>query len=289
MAVAYVYDCMDELAAFAKAPPSMVEAERQLLNQCDLVFAGGRSLFEAKRKLHPSVYEFPSSVDLEHFRRARSIQPDPIDQAQIPHPRLGFYGVIDERLDSSLIQQVATEHPDWHFILVGPIFDSKVERQTLPDGRNVHYLGTKEYKDLPLYLSGWDVAMLPFAHNESTRYISPTKTPEYLAAGKRVVSTSIRDVVHPYGDEGLVSIADSPEAFGEAIQQCLDGSSELDREMVDSFLADRSWDRTWAEMEALIRVGIEDRHASGCKGRYTNQHLGQASVPAPLSRRLEVA
>ena len=245
-----VYDCMDELSAFRGAPPWLRERENELLARANLVFTGGQSLYEAKVSRHPHVYAFPSSVDAAHFAQARTPQPAPPDQATIPHPRLGFFGVIDERMDLALIEAVATARPDWHLVLIGPT--AKVNPTDLPQGENMHYLGMKGYDDLPAYLAGWDVALLPFARNESTRFISPTKTPEYLAAGVPVVSTSIRDVVRPYGEMGLVGIADEPEAFVAAIERALreDASARLAR--VDTLLAHNSWDHTFAAMLRLI-------------------------------------
>ena len=193
-----VYDCMDELSAFRGAPPGLQAAEASLLQRADLVFTGGRSLHEAKRRSHPSVHLFPSSIDVQHFGRARSPQPERVDQASLDWPRLGYCGVIDERMDLALLSEVAAMRPMWQFVMLGPVV--KINEADLPRRPNIHYLGMKTYKDLPAYLAGWDIAMLPFALNESTRFISPTKTPEYLAAGLPTISTSVRDVVSPYGE-----------------------------------------------------------------------------------------
>lgn len=188
--VATVYDCMDELSAFRGAAPELQAREIELLQRADVVFTGGQSLYELKRTQHPKVSSFPSSVDVPHFRGAREPQAEPPDQAAIPHPRLGFYGVIDERMDLELLAGIAASRPDWHLVIIGPTV--KIDADVLPDNDNIHYLGSKSYDELPTYLSGWDVAILPFAQNDATRFISPTKTPEYLAGGKPVVSTSIR-------------------------------------------------------------------------------------------------
>jgi UDP-galactopyranose mutase len=247
---ATVFDCMDELSAFHGAPPELLKHESELLNRADLVFTGGQSLYEAKRERHRRVYAFPSSVDVPHFRSARREKADPGDQAGIPHPRLGFFGVVDERMDLALLDAVAASRPDWHLVILGPCV--KIDPATLPRRANIHYLGMKKYEELPAYLSGWDVALLPFAKNDSTKFISPTKTPEYLAAGRPVVSTSVRDVVRPYGDQGMVYIADGADGFVQAIEQALAPPPPGWRERVDHFLSDMSWDRTWAEMSSLI-------------------------------------
>ena len=170
-----VFDCMDELSGFAGAPPEMLGMEDELLRRADVVFTGGQSLYEAKASRHRNIHAFPSSVDVSHFMRARGATPDPDDQVFVPRPRLGYFGVIDERMDLALIDAVARRRPDWHWVFIGPT--AKIDPQSLPQGPNIHYLGMKPYDVLPDYLSGWDVAVLPFAHNAATRFISPTKTP----------------------------------------------------------------------------------------------------------------
>jgi UDP-galactopyranose mutase len=248
--LATIYDCMDELSAFKFAPPELVEREAELFRRADLVFTGGQSLYEVKRDQHRAVYAFPSSIDASHFAQARSALAEPEDQQGIPHPRLGFFGVIDERMDIELLDALAAARPDWHLVLVGPIV--KIDESELPHRPNIHYLGGKSYGELPGYLAGWDVALLPFARNDSTRFISPTKTPEYLAAGKPVVSTSIRDVVRPYGEMGLVRIADRPREFIECVEQALGEDSAPRLAAVDAFLSQTSWDHTWGRMSELI-------------------------------------
>jgi UDP-galactopyranose mutase len=248
--VATIYDCMDELSAFAGAPPALRELEAELFRRADVVFTGGQSLYESKSRQHRNVHAFPSSVDVPHFARAREIAEDPPDQAGIPHPRLGYAGVIDERIDRDLLAGLAAARPDWQIVMVGPVV--KIDPASLPSHPNIHYLGGKAYGDLPAYMSGWDVALMPFARNESTRFISPTKTPEYLAAGRPVVSTSIRDVVRPYGEMGLVRIADEPQAFVAAAEASMAEDSTERLAKADDFLSRLSWDRTWADMAAQI-------------------------------------
>jgi UDP-galactopyranose mutase len=246
-----VYDCMDELSAFKGAPPELLQRERELFTKSDLVYTGGQSLYEAKRDKHPHVFAFPSSIEHSHFAQARNAVTEPQDQAAIPHLRFGFYGVVDERFDLDLLKGVAEARPDWHYIILGPVV--KINPNSLPQADNIHYLGMKSYQELPQYLSGWDIAMLPFAMNESTKFISPTKTPEYLAAGKPVVSTPIRDVVRPYGDNGLVRIANDAESFIKASEQVLEDAKHPDwLAKVDQFLSENSWDKTWAKMAHFI-------------------------------------
>ncbi|MBD0284551.1 MAG: glycosyltransferase family 1 protein [Flavisolibacter sp.] len=249
--VVTVYDCMDELSAFKFAPAELKILEKELMKKADLVFTGGYSIYESKKNDHKHIFPFPSSIDKEHFAQARNILNDPLDQKNIPHPRFGFYGVIDERLDIELIGEVAKAKPDWQFIIIGPVV--KIDPQSLPRLSNIHYLGGKNYKELPHYLAGWDVAMIPFAMNESTRFISPTKTPEYLAAGKPVISAPIRDVIAPYGENKLVRIAANAKQFirhAETLLKRKNNKRWLTN--VDAFLAGISWDKTWSQMAKHI-------------------------------------
>jgi UDP-galactopyranose mutase len=251
---AVVYDCMDELSAFAGAPQRLRDLEHDLFARADVVFTGGQSLYEAKRSRHANVHAFPSSVDVAHFATARACGVDRSDQAAIPRPRIGFFGVIDERMDYELLRGIAAARPAWQLVLVGPT--AKVDPATLPHAPNIHYLGAKSYAELPSYIAGWDVAMLPFARNEATRFISPTKTPEYLAAGRPVVSTSIKDVVRPYGQQGLARIADTVDDFVAAVEAALVEDSTERILAADAFLTRTSWDGTWTRMRQLILDAI---------------------------------
>ena len=254
-----IFDCMDELSAFKNAPQEMKDREAELLRRADLVFTGGQSLFEAKSGRHSDLHVFPSSIEFEHFAQARTHRSEPADQAHIAHPRIGFCGVIDERMDIRLLADTATLRPDYQFIMIGPVV--KIDSADLPKHANIHYLGGKSYKELPSYMAGWDVAMLPFAHNESTRFISPTKTPEYLAAGKPVVSTSITDVVRPYGVQRMVRIADTAQDFVQQIELALvrDARDADWKERVDKALAQNSWDLTYKRMRDLIERRISGK------------------------------
>lgn len=254
--VAIVYDCKDELSAFKFAPPELKLLEQELFKKAHLVFTGGNNLYEAKKTQHHNIYSFPSSIDKAHFKSARSNQLEFADQAAVPYPRLGFYVVIDERFDIELIRQAADAKPDWHFVLVGPVI--KIDAATLPQNKNIHYLGGKSYDELPTYLGGWDIALIPFAINESTRFISPTKTPEYLAGGKPVISTAIADVVNPYHDLGLVHIIQNAT---ELIMMASLELSITDKTewlaQVDKYLGAISWDATWARMDELMQNEID--------------------------------
>ncbi|MGZ8408024.1 MAG: NAD(P)-binding protein, partial [Caulobacteraceae bacterium] len=251
-----VYDCMDELSHFKGAPPELAGLERELMAMADVVFTGGYSIYEAKRLRHANIHPFPSSVDRKHFAQARETQADPEDQANIPHPRFGFYGVVDERMDIELLDAIAAARPGWSLVVIGPVV--KIDEADLPRRPNIHYLGGKSYEDLPRYLSGWDVALMPFAINDSTKFISPTKTPEYLAGGKPVVSTPITDVARHYGDLKGVKIAGVADAFitacGEALALTREPESWLPD--VDKALAELSWEQTFTRMAGLIDQAV---------------------------------
>ena len=275
-ASAVVYDCMDELSAFRFAPESLRRNEADLLAAADVVFTGGHSLYEAKRVQHDNIHPFPSSVDARHFAQARAAQADSADQAAIPHPRFGYYGVIDERLDLDLIRDMAAAHPDWQIVMLGPV--AKIADADLPRAANIHWLGQKQYADLPAYLSGWDVALMPFAINEATRFISPTKTPEYLAGGRPVVSTAIRDVIRQYGETEAVRIAADRPGFIAACTDALAmarGSSTGWRDAADHMLATLSWDATFRHMNRLVTEAAAARV----------ERRGEDRFPAPGIRR----
>lgn len=273
-----VFDCMDELSAFRNAPQEMKDLEAELLQRAGLVFTGGQSLFEVKAGRHDDIHAFPSSIDYAHFASARALSNEPADQANIPHPRAGFAGVIDERMDIDLLASVARLRPDIHFVMVGPVV--KIDPASLPQSQNIHYLGSKSYRELPSYLAGWDAAMLPFAHNESTRFISPTKTPEYLAAGKPVVSTSITDVVRPYATQKLVRIADTAEEFAAALDLALNVDAHDSRwaERRDAFLSQNSWDITFRRMYDLIGNRCLTRTVNGLSSGVSVHALESASL-----------
>ncbi|MBA2466007.1 MAG: glycosyltransferase [Sphingomonas sp.] len=252
-ASAIVYDCMDELSKFRFAPAKLLKLEQELIDKADLMFTGGSSLFEAKKDRHHSVHLFPSSVDRPHFTKARAGLFDPADQEELPHPRFGYYGVIDERFDIELLDKIAAMRPDWSFVMLGPVV--KIAEDELPRRPNIHYLGSKTYEQLPCYLGGWDVALMPFAMNDSTQFISPTKTPEYLAGGKPVVSTPVKDVVRHYGHLEAVEIAGDAESFVAGCDKALALSRDRRGKWLaeaDLMLSSSSWDTTQARMAGLI-------------------------------------
>jgi glycosyltransferase involved in cell wall biosynthesis len=256
-----VYDCMDELSCFLKAPRQLLQRESALLRVADLVFTGGPSLYEAKRPFHNSVHCFPSSVDASHFGKACDPSIEHRSQKKLARPRLGFFGVLDERLDLELLEAMAKAHPEWQIVLVGPVV--KISPEVLPRLKNIHYLGKQQYAELPSYLCGWDVCLIPFALNEATRFISPTKTLEYMAAEKPIVSTPITDVEKPYGE--IVLIGRATGEFITACEKALAMSNDERRRLVYSMrhvLARTSWDATVAAMDALINEALARKTTS---------------------------
>jgi glycosyltransferase involved in cell wall biosynthesis len=248
-----IYDCMDELAAFKNPPKQLVQRESALLNIADLCFTGGPSLYNSKKERHANAHCFSSSVDAKHFQQARDRSNSHPDQANIPHPRLGFYGVIDERFDIDMIRDMAAARPDWQIVLVGPVV--KIDPAHLPQAANIHYMGQRGYNDLPKFLAGWDVCLLPFALNESTKFISPTKVLEYMAAELPSVSTPITDVKVPYSH--VVEIAEGSQEFIAACDRMLALSDAQKADLAErmrAVVAQTSWDKTAAQMHHLIQT-----------------------------------
>jgi glycosyltransferase involved in cell wall biosynthesis len=247
-----VYDCMDELSAFKGASPSLLLQEKKLFRLADVVFTGGRSLYEEKCKYHNNVYCFPSSVDVEHFgNTVKKSTLVPHDLLSISQPIIGFHGVIDERLDLELIAATAKEVPFVSFVFIGPIV--KISADELPQLPNVHYLGIKPYESLPSYLKGMKITIMPFALNKSTQFISPTKTLEYMAALKPIISTPIKDVEKTYPNE--VAIVRTPHEFTQAIMNYLYESPIEEKKRIElqqKVIGRTSWDNTVTRMESIL-------------------------------------
>lgn len=247
-----IYDCMDELSAFKNAPPQLLEREAALFRVADIVFTGGPSIYQAKKDRHHNVHCFPSSVDVSHFRLALDRNIAHPSQRHLPRPRLGFYGVIDERLDVDIVAAMAAAHPEWQIVMAGPIH-SKIDAAILPQQPNIHYMGQQPYSTLPQFLAAWDVCLMPFAMNESTRYISPTKSLEYMAAELPIVSTPVKDVVDLHSD--VVAIADGPDAFIASCEAALAMAEEEMRQRVFKMrekLSRTSWNNTADSMRQLL-------------------------------------
>lgn len=246
-----IYDCMDELSLFKGAPAALIDHERYLMKNADIIFTGGKSLYESKSKLHNNVHCFPSSVDRAHFAKALNGLAVPEDIAAIKGPIVGYFGVIDERIELTLLAETAERKPEVSFVMIGPL--AKIGEHDLPRRNNIHYLGMRDYKQLPGYIKAFDVAMMPFALNDATKYISPTKTLEYMAAHRPIISTSITDVVRDYSH--CVSIIHNAEEFDAAIDISLGNFHNV--EMVaeyETILKNTSWDSTAAAMLTYIKA-----------------------------------
>lgn len=283
-----VYDCMDDLASFKDGSSELREREARLIPLCDLVFTGGRSMYEARKGLHPRVHCFPSGVDVEHYRPAREAQEGEAAGPAAPlagvgRPLLGYFGVLDERIDWALIAEVAARRPGWHWALIGPT--AKVDPAELPRAANIHYLGQRRYEDLPALLARFDVATMPFALNEATRYISPTKTLEYLAGGRWVLSSSVPDVVALYRE--VVAIADGADAWIAAAQAILHAgpaalAARLER--ARPMLEAGTWDAIAERMAGLIEAQIALGPQRGASDR--PWAAGAASGESPPARAI---
>lgn len=246
--IAVVYDCMDELTQFAFAPRQLAEREKELLAVADVVFTGGYELYRAKSRRHDNVHFFGCGVDFDHFHRAAVDAEVAADLRAIPAPRLGYVGVIDERLDYPLIESLARENPDCSIVFVGPVV--KVDAASLPRAKNVHYLGARDYADLPSYLAGFQVCLMPFAMNEASQFINPTKTLEYLASARPVLSTPIRDVVRNFGE--VVHVSDRSR-FSARAREILAGRA-VDPARGCDVARRSSWEETVEKMESLVRA-----------------------------------
>jgi len=258
---AIAYDCMDELSAFGNPPRQLLERENALLQIADVVFTEGPSLHRAKCDRHANVHCFPSSVDAAHFSQARGAADDHPLQRDLAKPRLGYFGVIDERIDLDLVAALGAATAHWQVCMVGPCV--KIDPESLPRRRNIHYFGEQPYQDLPAFVAGWDVCIQPFALNEATRYISPTKTLEYMAAERPIVSTPVTDVAEPYGH--IVYIADHARSFIAACERALQASAwqlEDRAQLMRAALARTSWDQTAEQMGELLEQAAQQRHSA---------------------------
>jgi glycosyltransferase involved in cell wall biosynthesis len=277
-----VYDCMDELSQFRFAPPELVDRERLLMSHADVVFTGGRRLYEAKSRRHGNVHFFGCGVDVEHFSRARdantSIAPE-IDG--LPKPVLGYFGVIDERLDYELIARLATEFPEGSIVFVGPF--AKVDRNELPNASNIHWLGQRAYAELPELVKGFDVCLMPFALNEATEFINPTKTLEYMAAGKPIVSTPVPDVVRNFTP--IVEVAPAGPDFVHAVLMAMrPDSTRIEAGIARA--ASATWESIVSAIDVLVRQAVRETRTVETSSDVRT--LRQPSAPSTLPRRTAV-
>jgi glycosyltransferase involved in cell wall biosynthesis len=218
-------------------------------------------------------------VDARHFSRGADAANALPALNSLAHPRLGFFGVVDERFDVGLLADLAAARPQWEFCIVGPVV--KIDAAVLPRRPNIHYFGQQPYADLPSFIAGWDICLLLFALNEATRFISPTKTLEYMAAEHPVVSTPVPDVMDLYGD--LIAIASSADEFIAACERLLNESGDqriLRTAAMRRRVESHSWDGTVRKMQALIVDAIADKTKSGARRGGAPVMSGQGAAPA---------
>ncbi|WP_433830447.1 glycosyltransferase [Flavobacterium anhuiense] len=244
-----VYDCMNELSSLKDTDKQVIDQEKYLMANADIVFTNGESLYELKKQAHDNVHYFPSSVNETHFSKALQSISIPADIGDIPSPIAGFYGTIDERIDFNLLKQTADKLPSVSFVMIGPV---RIEENELPQASNIHYLGTKCYDELPNYLKAFDIAMLPFAVNETTKYSNPAKTLEYMAARKPIISTKIPDVVRNCNN--CINIIETADAFAKEIQLLSENKNLKTLESdYRKILDNTSWDITVNQMKSIIK------------------------------------
>lgn len=248
-----VYDCMDELSKFRGAPAGIVEREMDLLERANVVFTGGRRLFEIKSQLHDNCHFYGCGVDVEHFGKARAAQTVvPPQMTNLPQPVLGYFGVIDERMDYDLLAYLAASRPDWSIVMVGPV--TKVDPALLPRSANIHWLGQRAYADLPAVCKGFDLCLMPFALNEATEFINPTKALEYMATGREIISTEVADVVANFGS--VVKIARTREEFVMLCEKALDRPDTESIARGLKMAQQNSWDSIVAQLEGHMAEAL---------------------------------
>ena len=256
-----VYDCMEPLAELEHAPRQIAQRERALMKQADLVFAAGPSLYSERQADHPAMHCLPNAVDAAHFALGSpAAGPPALGDHDIGRgPRVGFHGVIDERIDLGLVAAVAEAHPDWTVEMAGPVHAPL--STPLPQRDNLHWSGPWRYEDLPALLASWDLALMPFVLSPANRLANPLQTLEYLAADLPVVSTPLRDVDWLYGE--AVSLA-APGAAGflQACEQTLaeSASARYRRSLAAmSIVASHSWDRSADTVDSLLLGALDEQ------------------------------
>jgi glycosyltransferase involved in cell wall biosynthesis len=270
---AIVYDCMDQLSQFRFAPPELIQREKLLLDQADVVFTGGRKLWESKSEHNPNCHFYGCGVQVEHFSKAREPETQiPTDLDFIPRPILGYFGVVDERLDYELLEKLADTNPGWSVVIIGPL--AKVDPNSLPVRTNLYWLGRREYQQLPNYTKAFNVCLMPFALNESTEYINPTKALEYMATGRPIVSSAVPDVVSNFSE--VVKIADSQEEF---IQMCQAAVEKADDTAVKNGL-EMADENTWESIVQKLEKHIDDALCAREIRRVRQEQSQSASLSA---------
>jgi glycosyltransferase involved in cell wall biosynthesis len=272
---AIVYDCMDELSQFKGAPPALIQREKELLRVADVVFCGGQKMRKKRLPLNANTHFFGTGVDCEHFGKAmtRELKVAPEIANFGSAPVLGYFGVIDERIDYELLEKLADARADWHVVMVGPT--AKVDPATFPKRDNLHFIGGRPYAQLPALTKGFSVAMMPFALNAATEYINPTKALEYMAAGRPVVSTALDEVRMNFG-----KVARIAESHAEFIAFCAKEADSPSRARIVRGLklaSENTWEANIARMESHIYDVLAARRAETAKK--SKRALKPANLP----------
>ena len=268
---ANVYDCMDELSQFKGAPPELIKREQLLLRHADVVFAGGRKMWESKSRFNKNCHFYGCGVDVAHFATAREAStPAPPDISSLSNPTLGYFGVIDERLDYELIGKLADANKNWDMCMVGPV--CKVDEKDLPQRKNLHWLGGREYSALPAYARQFDVCLMPFAMNEATEFINPTKALEYMATATPIVSSPVPDVVSNFAS--VVQIAQTHDEFIAQCRLALESPNQAATERGLKMASENTWEAIVGKMEDHIKLALNERAAT------QRQKTAISSLPA---------
>jgi glycosyltransferase involved in cell wall biosynthesis len=257
--IATVYDCMDELSKFSEAPPEIIGREAGLLAMADVVFTGGRRLYENKRRMNSNCHFYGCGVDVEHFGKASGSETKiPEDIASLPRPVLGYFGVVDERMDYELVAKLADANPNGSVVMVGPAL--KVDKVPLPRRHNLHWLGQRAYADLPAYAKAFDVCLMPFALNAATEFINPTKALEYMATGRPVVSSAVPDVVRNFGS--VIKVAGDHDEF---ITSCQRAIKQKDAAAIESGMrmaSENSWESIVTRLEEHLDAALRNKRTA---------------------------
>ncbi len=244
-----VYYCIDDYAASPDVDAEAVRnMDEELTRNADLVFVAAKTLLEPKRKLNDNTFVSPHGVDVEHFGRAQVPSlPIPSDVRDLPHPVVGFFGLIESRMDLELLGFLARSRPNWTFLMIGRVAVAERELPSLP---NLHFIGKRPYESLPAYGKHFDAAIIPYRQTQFNYHANPLKLREYLAMGKPVVAVSTPEIDR-YSD--VVDVVNSHEEFLSRLDAVFSGTdepSDVARRM--NRVAGESWDSRLNEVFEIV-------------------------------------
>jgi len=254
-----VYHCTDEISGFPGYSRFIPAIEARLIARSDVVLASSEVLRDDKARSNPNSHFVPNGADVELFERALAWDgPEPPDLRRLPRPRAGFIGNIEYRFDAALVRQAAERLPEWSFVLIGPLQHGYPDVEALRDLPNVHFLGLKARTDLPAYLAGLDVTLIPYRMNRLTQGIYPLKVHEYLAAGKPVVATPIPSL-RQLADRVYLA-ADGP-SFADAIERAAREDGPYRREARRQLARRETWSARATEISGILGDALRSREA----------------------------